>query len=571
MLDPINIAILGNSATEYVGGAVQEECKKYGIAASIYNLPYSRYSQEVFDSESMLYKSKPDLAIILLEGRILFPEWYEFKAYEYSPEEKGRLIDSVLEPIKAMIEHLNSNMSGKILINNFKVPYFSPMGILDNKFPMGLKQMIALLNLRLEEWVLNKDNVYVFDYNGLCGYFGSKAEDRKMFYIAKDTMSYSFMKLAAKEYMRYILPLKCRNRKCLVLDLDNTLWGGAASEDGLQGIRLDVSGLGRSFYDFQQEVLNLHNRGVLLAINSRNSYDDAINIIEKHPHMLLRKEHFSALKINWQDKVKNMKEIAEELNLDMDSMVFFDDNPVEREYVKLVLPQVRVVDVPVDSSRYVEALQEIVEFDVLKLKGDSCTGRIPNGASKRKTARRQESREEFLASLETKLTVEKADEAAIPHIEQLVQKSSPFNMTGRKYTVEELEAISRSDKQLVLYCSLIDKFGDSGIVGVCIVRIDDTNARIDNFVLCSKALGRNIEHAFLAAVVDILKEKGIAIVYADYIKTEKNKAAERFYANIGFSKVSITGIKACYRFDTADKINRMGYIDVVKKWETVGG
>ncbi len=262
-----------------------------------------------------------------------------------------------------MLRRFHKNALRKSYSTILKCRIFPRLGIMDHKYYPGLKDQIALLNLKLSEWASDKDYVFIFDYCAFASLYGNRSiEDAKMYYILNTTVSLRYTDALAKEYLRYILPLKCMTKKCLVLDLDQTLWGGVAGEDGISGIKLDLSGPGRSFYDFQKEILNLYENGVLLAVCSKNNPEDVLEILEQHPHMLLKKEHFSVMKINWQDKAANIREIAKELNIGLDAIVFFDDSVVERELVKSLLPEVTVIDVPADTSKYVRTIRSLIEL-----------------------------------------------------------------------------------------------------------------------------------------------------------------------------------------------------------------
>ena len=563
MPDSISIALLGNCTTEFIGFALQDRCRQNELEPKIYNSPFNQYNQQILNPESGLYTANPDLIILLLEGEQLFPEWYNLKTLQANKEEKESMIDAIHKQIVDIIEFLHSHISSRIIINNFRVPYHSPLGILDNKSDPGLKRMITMMNLRLEEWSAAHEYVNVFDYNGLCAHMGNmKAMDKKLFYSTGNPMSIPFTQLLAQEYIRYILAIKSRTKKCLVLDLDNTLWGGICAEDGISGIKLDLKGPGRSFYDFQKELLNLYGKGVLLAVNSKNNREDALDIIENHPYMLLRSRHFSAMRINWQDKVRNLKEIANELNIGLDSMVFFDDSPMERDYVKTVLPCVTVVDVPEDTVKYSDTLRSLAIFESFGITTEDIKrSELYELNKKRNDSKVQfDSLEAYLISLETKITVEYANEFTIPRIVQLLQKTNQFNVTTIRYCRQEIENMAASDKYHILQCSSSDKFGDSGMVGVCIAVVENGEALIDSFLLSCRALGRNIEQAFLNAVVSILRQKGISCIYSKFIKTEKNQANVNFYPGAGFIKVSDKGNETLFILPEQTELKQLSHI-----------
>lgn len=542
MKDSVNIAVLGNTTTDFSGIALANECKMHEIKASVYNAPYQQYNQQIMDRCSGFYASHPDLTILQLDARTLYPDWFKFSTFaEKNGPDLENQIQKAADILISLLQTIHNYSGTKIIINNFKVPYHTPNGILDNRSGIGLKRMINMLNIRLEDFIAATDYAYVFDYNGFCSHIGHiKAEDSKMVYLTKSLLSYPATKLLAKEYMRYILPFMSLNKKCLVLDLDNTLWGGIAGEDGISGVRLDLSGPGRCYYDFQEEILNLYDKGILLALNSKNNQEDALEIIEKHPNMLLRKRHFSCLKINWQNKAANLKEIADELNIGLDSLVFFDDNPVEREYIKRAFPQVTVVDVPNDPGRYCEVLKGIPEFEKLDVTEEDRKRNEMVEQNHKRLQNQQlfQSLEEYLAYLGTEITVSKADDFNIPRISQLTQKTNQFNMTTKRYQVSDIKKMLVSGDHLVYCCSVSDRFGDNGITGCCIVKLEGSTAVIDTFLLSCRVLGRNVEFAFLVDIIKKLKELDMEKVVAEYLPTEKNKANSGFYEMAGFTAVS---------------------------------
>lgn len=562
----VNIAILGNCTTDFLTQALKNECEKHSISARVYNCPYNQYNQEILNKESEFYRSKPELSILFLEGKLLFPEWYEFNSLIEGSKNKISLIDSVFDSLTLILENIHSNNNTNIIINNFKMPYYSPLGILDGNYFPGLKDMVAMLNLKLDEWSADKDYIYIFDYSGLSAQFGNaKAEDPKMYYIAKNTMSFQFMNVLAREYMRYILPLKFMSKKCLVLDLDNTLWGGLAGEDGMSGISLDISGKGKSFYDFQKEIINLYNKGIILAVNSKNNVEDAMSIINNHPHMLLREHHFSSLKINWNDKFSNIKEISKDLNISTDRMVFFDDSPVERELIKSMLPEVKVVEVPADTSRYADTLKNIVEFEFLKITDEDIKRNLMYKGNQRRIELRQQFKniDDYLASLKIKVVIEYANKFSIPRIAQLTQKTNQFNMTTKRYSQTDIENMVKSENYFVLSCQVLDKFGDNGISGVCIIKMEDTCAYFDTFLLSCRVLGRNVEYAYIHKIISLLRGKSIDHIYALFIRTEKNKANEKFYAQAGFTKSLSDEKEIIYSLESINELKSIKYIEMI--------
>jgi FkbH-like protein len=561
------IALLGNFTTEYIGMALREECVRAGICPEIYNAPYNQYIQQIMDPDSEFYAFGPDLSILLLDSRILLAK--EFLL----PEDIGGIGENGAKPLEdtaaALADLLNTirrYSRTKIVVNNFHKPYHVPLGILDNRLGYGLKRRITLMNLELEKAALGMEDVYVFDFDGFCSMIGQKdMRDSKMQYLAGCTMSLAASKRLAGEYMRYILPFLSMNKKCLVLDLDNTLWGGIAAEDGLDGVCLDVTGKGRCYYDFQQEVLNLYRKGIFIAAASRNNPEDALEIINKHPHMLLRQKHFAAMRINWNDKAANLKEIASELNIGIDSLVFFDDNPVERELVKRMLPEVTVVDVPSDAAGYCDALRALPLFETLQITEED-RRRSKMAAQNRERAQylaQTGNLEDYLEGLATVIEVVPANDFMLPRVSQLTLKTNQFNMTTKRYLLSQLRKMIDEGGHCILGCSVTDRFGDNGITGCCIAKLKESTAWLDTFLLSCRVLGRQVEFAFLGEAVRYLREKmNIRQIYAEYIPTAKNRANAGFYEKAGFRPVSSDEGHTVFVLDPGQEILQTRHIRI---------
>jgi len=360
-----------------------------------------------------------------------------------------------------------------------------------------------------------------------------------MYYRGSFGLSESFLPEAADEYMGYVKALKNLTRKCIVLDLDNTLWGGIIGEDGFEGIQLGKDPPGNAFVDFQRLLLSYYNRGIILAINSKNNYDDAIKVIKRHPHMVLREKHFAAMRINWQNKVENMIELAKEINIGLDSMVFIDENPHEREQVRQVLPQVLVVEMSSSPYLYRQALENINDFNILVFtEEDKMRGEMYYASRMRSELQKSVvSLEDFLTSLEMKAIIRQADDFSLPRVTSLVNKTNQFNLTTRRYTASKIKKVKDEKNKFNLYTlQVIDKFGDEGIVGVAIVRKEPQTWIIDSFLMSCRVIGRKLETAFLAAIVADAKEKGVSTIVGEYVATKKNEPAKSFYPDHRFLK-----------------------------------
>jgi len=536
----IKIALLSSFTIDPLSMYLDIRCRLAGLYPEIYIAPFNQYQQEILDTNSKLYAFEPDIIILAVQAESLLPEDFFSQFVKISKQEKERYQAEIIDRFKTLISLLTSGTSALVLINNFIIPSFTPLGILDDKVDMGLKSFFYLLNKRLSELYVEDKQVYVVDFDGVASKYGkSRCLNYEMYYRGSFGLSESFLPVVADEYMGYIKALKNLTRKCVVLDLDNTLWGGIIGEDGFEGIQLGKDPPGNAFVDFQRLLLSYYNRGIILAINSKNNYDDAIKVIREHPHMVLRERHFAAMRINWQDKVENMIELAKEINIGLDSMVFVDENPHEREQVRQALPQVLVVDMPSSPYLYRQALQDLNDFNTLVLtEEDKMRGEMYYVSRMRSELQKSMvSLEDFLMSLEMKAIIKQADDFSLPRVTSLVNKTNQFNLTTRRYTASEIERMKERKNKFSLYTlQVIDKFGDEGIVGVAIIRKEPQTWVIDSFLMSCRVIGRKIETAFLASIVADAKKNGVSTIIGEYILTKKNEPAKSFYPDHGFSK-----------------------------------
>lgn len=354
-------------------------------------------------------------------------------------------------------------------------------------------------------------------------------------------------------------------KKCLVLDLDNTLWGGVLGEDGVDGIKIGGDYPGNAFLYFQEALIELSKSGILLTICSKNNEEDVIEAWNKNPYIKLKKEYISAYRINWQNKADNIREIAKELNIGLDSMVFVDDNPSERELVKLELPMVEVPDFPKKTYDLVEFYQTLLikYFRTYKLTSEDIkkTEQYKANAARSQECSKFSNMTEFIASLNINLTIQDADNFNIPRIAQMTQKTNQFNLTTKRYTEADIETMLKNGyKAFVL--SVSDKFGDNGITGLMIVHISNEIAEIDTFLLSCRILGKGIENAFFNAVINKLLELGIKTVKSKYIPTQKNNQVANFYSSVGMTLEKEHDNEKQYSIQLENKTNIQQYYKI---------
>jgi FkbH-like protein len=345
------------------------------------------------------------------------------------------------------------------------------------------------------------------------------------------------------EHLRFLLPLSGRVAKVLVTDLDNTLWGGVIGEDGLDGIKVGAEYPGAAYQALQRAMLDLSRRGVLLAICSKNNASDALEVLLKHPGMLLHPEHFAALRINWDDKATNLRQIAAELNIGVDALAFFDDNPVERERVRQELPEVFVIEVPPDPMDYARALREFPAFERLVLTEEDRERSRMYAEQRQRTELQQVAGtlEEYYRSLQMVITVQPLAHNNLERIAQLTQKTNQFNLTTRRYSEQQLLDVVSTGTAEVFGASVRDRFGDNGLVGVTIMRRAGEVCEIDTFLLSCRVIGRTVETGILAYLIEHARVCGAQQVIGWFIPTKKNAPAKDFLSRHGFE---LTGEEA---------------------------
>jgi FkbH-like protein len=561
----IKVALLSSFTIDPLAIYIDIKNRLAHLYPEIYVAPYNQYNQEIFDENSGLYKFKPNVIILALQADVFLNENFISEFVKLSNVEQYQ--NEIVNQFQAILSKLTTKTKALILVNNFIVPSFTPYGILDNKADIGFRSFFRGLNQRLEELFRRSRQVYVVNLEDIASKHGkSRCLDPKLYYRGAFLFSESFLPVIAEEYMGYIKALKNLTRKCIVLDLDNLLWGGILGEDGINGIKLGVDSPGNAYKDLQRVLLSYYNRGILLAINSKNNSEAAMKTIRKHPHMLLREKHFAAIKINWANKVQNMMELANEINIGLDSMVFIDDNPREREHMKQALPQVLVVDLPSSPFLYRQSLENLNDFNVLALtEEDKMRGEIYHARKKREKLRESTSSlEDFLKSLEIKVVVKPADEMSLPRIVRMVNKTNQFNLTTRRYTDLEISKMKETKEKFNIYTLQVsDRLGDEGIVGVAIVRKEPQTWTLDSFLLSCRVIGRKVETALLAKIVEDAEKQGVSALIGEFIPTQKNAPVNGFYAEYSFEELAQEGNLYRWRLDlTRSTVEMPKWLDV---------
>ena len=535
----INVGILASFSLNGLEETLRVKSAQKGIDCRIYVGDYNQYNQEIFKSNSRLFQFNPQLTFLILDVRHILGELY-FLPYSISASERKEFVETKVDEIKKLVETFLDNSNSKLVITNFQIPVYSPYGINEQKEDFGMKQLVYEINNKIRHELKDQSLVFIYDFNEFVMKFGEyNVFNYQDYFFGDIKISIDYIPKFADELLGYVNAVMGITKKCIVLDLDNTLWGGVIGEDGFDNIKLGDDPVGRSFVEFQKRLLALNQRGIILAINSKNNFEDAMEVIKKHPSMILREDNFACMKINWDDKVTNLQEISKELNIGLDSMVFFDDDLINQEFVKTSLPEVLVVELPNDSSQFAQIITKMKEFDVLKITEEDVKRNEMYLVQKKRTELKNKivDFDEFLKQMNIEVNIKKADSFTIPRISQLTLKTNQFNLTTKRYQQEEISSFS-SDKDRIVECVQVsDKFGDNGITGVYIIEKKDSKEWIiDTFLLSCRIMGRKVEEAMLYQIIEKAKNLGIKRIKGKFIPTKKNKPAENFYSDCGFKK-----------------------------------
>jgi len=562
------IAILRSITIEPMFPFIKVKCYENKINPELYLGDYNIIDQEILDKSSGLYSFKPDVLIIFSRPQEMCPRLVD-SYLELSPEKVETEIKDFLDKMESLISTFRANSKAKIILHNFELPEFLIFGIIDNQHERSQKRVFERIDKGLIEIVNRHEEVYLLDYEHLISLYGKKNWfDEKMWYTAKAPISRVGLEALADEYVRYFKTMLGMTKKCIVLDLDNTLWGGILGEEGIEGIKIGHSSPGNAFVDFQRELLNAYHKGFILAINSKNNEENGMEVFERHPDMVLRKEHFASMKINWIDKVQNMKDIAKELNIGLDSFVYFDDNPVERELIKQQLPEIHTVDLPDNPHLYPRILRELPHFERLSFtEEDIKRGEIYRAQVQRqKLGKSSTSLEDFYTSLEMEAIVKLNDKFSIPRLANMTQKTNQFNVTTIRYSESDISNFVTSDSHRVYSLQLIDKFGDNGIVGEIIIKGNDDAWEIDSFLLSCRVIGRTVETAFLSYIIEEARKAKIKSIIGKYIPTKRNTPAKDLYNDHGFELVEEQDGTTIWKLDIEkSSIKSPDWIKIIEK------
>lgn len=506
----IRLAVIGTNSIQYiVKGLRYLLYEKYRINAVVFEGDYDGIAKTLLDDTSGYYSFQPEATIILPDSGVIDIDFYK------------KVWNKVL---------------GHIFQSNFVVPNISALGNLEMNMVESQHFQIAEANLEMARQ--KPSNVTILDLDGLASRIGKdKWFDYPAYFSTKQGFSLDYLEDVCSLIARQIGALYGKVKKCLVLDLDNTLWGGVVGDDGWDGIQLDPNDpVGEAYRFFQKYVLSLKERGVILAVCSKNELQAAQEPFTQNPNMILKLSDIACFMANWEDKAQNLCAIAQQLNIGIDSLVFFDDNPAERELVRLHLPQVEVIDVPTDPANYAESLSNSGMFDWIQITQEDLnrTNTYQSNQKREQMLSSFTDYEEYLSALEMKYEIGFLDRQQVPRFTQLINKTNQFNLRTQRYTEGQIRQMLENPEYKLIYCSLSDKFDQYGLISCVILK----GSFIDTWVMSCRVFKRHVEDK----IFEFIKGHTEGNLYGEYLPTAKNVMVRDFYSKIGFQKTEKEGV-----------------------------
>ena len=536
----IKIAIIGSSSIQLLTSVLRALLTRYDLYADIYEGEYNGILMDVFDNTSKLYSFEPEYIVIL-------PDYRDIEAYcppmLADSESVNRSVNDAYEQYARIFERIHENLpQTQVLIANFVTPIFEPLGSLSSNYGFSKRSFYRQVNNALTN---NRPPfVFVLDVEELAEYLGKRSFiNESAYYLNKSGFDLQYIGYYCDLIARQFEAFAGKARKCLVLDLDNTLWGGVVGDLGYDGVLLDPNDAeGEAYLAFQRYIVELKNRGIIISICSKNDEVNAKEPFEKNENMVLKLSDISAFYANWDDKATNIKRISNELNIGTDSMVFFDDNPTERELINEFLPEVKVINVPEDPALYTRALDREFVFEWTQLTKEDI-GRIETYANNRARNALMETcidYDDYLINLQMKIECKELSDTDMERFVQLTNKSNQFNLRTRRYSEAEIIGLQNENSYVLLTIKLEDRFSKYGIIGCAILKIDGDTCFIENWVMSCRVLKKGVENYTIEKIIDIAKKHGCSKVVGEFVPTKKNSMVSNLYDTLGFDLIEDT-------------------------------
>lgn len=536
-LTPFRLAVLSNSTIDLILPGLVASAARRGVCLEIITPSYDQVAQEAFTPDSTVNSSKPDAVLLALDYRAL-----PLKQSLGDSEGASVTVQGAIEFLQSLCDAIKTNSGAVCILQTFAPPIESLFGSLDCALPGTLRNIVGSINRELREFAIGSGNI-VLDVAGLAETVGLATwHDPQQWNIAKFSFAEELIPLYADHVARVVAAIRGKSGKALILDLDNTVWGGVIGDDGLEGIKIaQGDATGESHLAVQRLALELRNRGIVLAVCSKNTDEIARVPFEQHPEMLMKLEHIAVFQANWNDKATNIQAIADELSFGLDSLVFLDDNPAERALVRRLLPQVAVPELPEDPAHFARTLAAGGYFEAVTFASEDLkrAGYYQENAKRANLQKHISGVEAYLASLDMTITIQPFDATGRARVVQLINKSNQFNLTTRRYSEPEVAALEKDPDAFTLQVRLADVFGDNGMISVVICRVAEPGRwEIDTWLMSCRVLGRKVEHVVLREILKHARAAGIEKLTGRYCPTERNRLVVDHYSKLGFSRTA---------------------------------
>ena len=531
----IKIALLSDTASQLLNNAI----KAYGYEAQldfdIYEADYNQIDLQIFDPSSELYSFNPDFIFINRCTEKLLKEFYKKNKHE-----QGSFSDHILQGTQKYYDVIARKIKAKVIINTYPEINDSVFGNFAAKTASSFIYQLRKTNLALMDLSQQAKDLFVCDLASLQSELGYRfVFDSKMYVNADMVYSLEFLPYIASNITAIIQSITGTFKKCLILDLDNTTWGGIIGDDGIEGIQIGYFGLGKIFTELQLWAKQLKQRGIIIAVCSKNTEEIAKEPFLSHPDMVLRMDDIAVFVANWETKVDNIRYIQSILNIGFDSMVFVDDNPFEREMVKSGIPDITVPELPEDPAEYLLFLRSLNLFETASFteEDEIRTKQYQEEAQRNILLQSFDSEDDFLKNLDMLSEVKSFDTFTIPRVAQLTQRSNQFNLRTIRYTEEDIKHLCTDPEYYTMSLSLADRFGDHGLIGIIILKKEsDTNLFIDSWIMSCRVLKRGMENFTLNMIIELAAANNFKQVTGEYIPTKKNGIVKDHYHDLGFEE-----------------------------------
>ena len=534
-LKPFRLGMLSNATTDFIVPSLVATAARHGLALEVIPSHFDQALQEALSPTSTVNTSQPDAVLIAIDYRGL-----PLRPTVGSAEGARASIDEALGFLQTIRSGIKAQSNAICLFQTLAAPPETYFGSLDRVLPGTMRSLIDGVNRGMCEAVLGTEDVVV-DVAAIAETVGlHEWHCPRQWNLGKFPFSDTYLPLYADHVARTVGAMRGKSRRCLILDLDNTVWSGVIGDDGLEGIGIaQGDATGEAHLAVQKMALALRERGIVLAVSSKNEDETARLPFRHHPEMLLKEEHFAVFQANWNDKATNIRAIADELSLGLDAMVFLDDNPAERALVRRMIPEVAVPEVPDDPAWYARTLSAAGYFEAIALSTEDLQRADFYQDNARRVALKKQAGglDAYLESLEMEITFQPFDETGRSRITQLINKSNQFNLTTRRYTEAEVASVEQDPTCFTLQVRLADKFGDNGMISVVICRPGAPGTwEIDTWLMSCRVLGRKVENMVLEELVQNAKQRGIQTLRGAYIPTDRNKLVVDHYRKLGFTE-----------------------------------